>query len=92
MIRSSFSAVARTLLLVALVGPGCKKDEPAADGGEPSTFGSSGRRGPPPRLRPVELDALPSAPGLLADGSIYVAVRADAAQSFLQHLPWPSCA
>lgn len=74
--------------MVVLVGAGCKKDEPASDGGASAgPFG--GTPDTPARVAPVKLDAFGEAPGLLDRGAIFVAVRAGAAQSFLQQLPLP---
>jgi hypothetical protein len=73
----------------AIACVGCnKKDEPTTDGGAIGTEGL--RKRAPARLEPLELDELGAQPGLLADGAIFVAVRAGTAQDFLRHIPLPA--
>lgn len=75
--------VASTLACV-----GCKKDDPVADGGGLGPDGKPLVRAPA-RVEPLKLDELGARPGLLADGAIFVAVRAGTAQDFLRHIPLP---
>lgn len=66
---------------------GCKKDEPAAEDGG---FGADGKRKrAPARLEALTLDELGVQPGMLADGAVFVAVRAGTAQDFLRQIPLP---
>src|SRR5215207_37042 len=67
---------------------GCKKDPSAADDGSVGADGS--RKRAPARVEAIELDELGAQPGLLADGAIYVAVRAGTAQDFLRQIPLPT--
>jgi hypothetical protein len=76
------------VIVAALAGASCKKDE--AVPADASTPGEPGRRPSPSRVEALALDALGVQPGMLADGAVYVALRADAAQSFLHQLPLPS--
>lgn len=74
----------------AIACVGCnKQDETATDGG--GGLGAEGlRKRAPARLEAIELDELGDQPGLLADGAIFVAVRAGTAQDFLRQIPLPA--
>lgn len=76
------------VVVAALVGTGCKKDETATADGS-TVEGLPGKRRTPSRAEAVALDELGVHPGMIADGAIYVALRADAAQSFLRQIPLP---
>lgn len=66
---------------------GCKRDEPAADDGGLGVDGK--RKRAPARIEALALDELGPQPGMLADGAIFVAVRAGTAQDFLRQIPLP---
>lgn len=67
----------------------CKKDEPPPEGdGLPRAEGK-GKGKAPSRVEALELDELGVQPGMLADGAIFVAVRAGTAQDFLRQIPLP---
>jgi hypothetical protein len=76
------------VVVSALACVGCKKDDPASDD---SGVGADGKRSKrtPARVEAVELDELGVQPGMLADGAIFVAVRAGSAQDFLRQIPLP---
>lgn len=66
---------------------GCKKDEPPAEDGGLGVDGK--RKRAPARVEALTLDELGPQPGMLADGAIFVAVRAGTAQEFLRQIPLP---
>jgi len=76
------------VVVSALACGGCKKDDPAAADGGLGADGTRTKRAPA-RVEAVELDELGVQPGMLADGAIFVAVRAGSAQDFLRQIPLP---
>lgn len=77
-------------LVLALGGVSCKKEDTASGDDGVSSHSRSKPKGPPPRLAPEDLDEIGEQPGFLADGMMFAAVRAGAAQAFLRQLPLPS--
>lgn len=75
------------MVVSTLACVGCKKDEPVADDGG---LGSDGpRKRASARVEALALDELGVQPGMLADGAVFVAMRAGTAQDFLRQIPLP---
>lgn len=74
------------VVLATFACAGCKKDEPPPEDGLPRV---DAKLEPPARAEAIALDELGVQPGMLADGAIFVAVRAGTAQDFLRQIPLP---